>query len=396
MMAGQIIARGAGTWLVRVFTGRSPDGKRKYINKTIHGTKKEAQNWLNKALRDHDLGIAVKPANDSLHQFLESWLESVAKKKLRPKTFAGYREALQRYVLPVLSGRPLAKISPLEIQSLYNAMHERGLSARTIQYTNMILKQALAKAVEWRMLTFKPCQGVTLPRQQRKEMQALAPEQTARFIAAAKPDRYGVLFELAISTGMRPSEYSALKWSDLNLLTGQLSVSRSLDFLPGGGWEISDNKTAGSRRTIKLWASVTQSIREHRTRQSAEREAAGESWVDHDFVFTNEVGGPVNRNNLTKRNFRRVLKAAGLPEIRLYDLRHTAATTALAAGVPVKVVSEMLGHASVAITLDIYSHVLPHMQDEAAQKMESLVFGAPPIPAEKSGKRHTIGTQRPN
>jgi integrase len=195
---------------------------------------------------------------------------------------------------------------------------------------------------------------------------------------------------------MRPSEYCALKWADLDFWSGQLSVCRSLDFLPGGGWECSDNKTARSRRTIKLWASVAQTLRSHRTQQGLERDAAGESWQDHDFVFTNELGGPVNRNNLAKRNFRRVLKAADLPQIRLYDLRHTAATTALAAGVPVKVVSEMLGHASVAITLDIYSHVLPHMQDEAAQKMESLVLGGEPAVERKSGKRHTIGTQRPN
>ena len=246
-MAGQIIARGEGTWLVRVFTGLSSEGKRQYLNKTIHGTKKEAQAWLNKALRDRDLGVAVRPAQDTLGEFLKSWLENVAQKKLRLKTYEGYRAALQRYVLPMLSGRPLAKISSLEIQSLCNEMHERGLSARTIQYTNMILKQALAKAVEWHMLVFNPCQGVTLPRQQRREMQALAPDQTARFIAAAKADRYGVLFELAVTTGMRPSEYSGLRWSDVNFASSQVSICRSLDFLPGGGWECSDNKTARSR-----------------------------------------------------------------------------------------------------------------------------------------------------
>ncbi len=115
MMDGQIIARGEGKWLVRVFLGRAPNGKRQYLNKTVHGTKKDAQTWLTKTLRDRDLGIAVRPANDTLHEFLESWLEGIAKKKLRPKTFVGYREVLQRYVLPILAGRPLAKISPIEI-----------------------------------------------------------------------------------------------------------------------------------------------------------------------------------------------------------------------------------------------------------------------------------------
>jgi len=395
-MAGQIIARGEGTWLVRVFRGRAADGKREYLNKTIRGTKKDAQAWLTKTLRDQDLGVAIKPAQESLGQFLEGWLETVAKQKLRPKTFAGYRDSLRRYVLPHLSARPIAKITTIEIQALYNAMRERGISPRTIQYANMILKQALQKAVEWHMLVFNPCAGVTLPRQQRKEMQALSPEQATRFIAAAKTDRYSAAFELAVSTGMRPSEYLGLKWTDVDLVNGQLSVNRSLDFLPGGGWVLSENKTLRSRRTIKLWANVVHSLREHRVRQQSGKIAAGDSWEHNDFVFPNEIGGPVNRNNLTKRNFHRVLAAAGLPRIRLYDLRHTAATTALAAGVSVKVVSEMLGHASVAITLDIYAHVLPHMQDEAAQKMELLVLGGTPKGAPKPGKRHTIGTQRPN
>jgi integrase len=150
---------------VRVFLGRSPQGKRDYLNKTVRGTKKDAQAWLTKTLRELDLGIAVKPAQDTVGDFLKKWLESVSKPKVRPKTFEGYQEALERYVLPTLMGRPMAKLTSLEIQALYNEMAERGLSPRTIQYANMILKQALAKAVEWRMLVFNPCDGVTLPRQ---------------------------------------------------------------------------------------------------------------------------------------------------------------------------------------------------------------------------------------
>lgn len=325
-MAGQIISRGKRTWLVRIYLGRDENGKRKYLNKTIHGTKKEAQAWLSATLRDRDLGVAVRPAQQTLNEYLDRWLESAAKARVRPKTFAGYQDVLRRYVRPELGGRPLSKITPVEIQALYNRLSESGLSPRTIQYTNMILKQAYKQAIQWRLLAFNPCDGVSLPRQVRHEMKVLSPDQARRFLAVARQDRYGPLFELALTTGLRPSEYAALKWSDLDLERGVVSINRSIEFLPGGGWRFAENKTNRSRRTVKLLPSVVRALAEHRVRQEAEREAAGERWADHGLVFTNETGGPLDRHNLARRNLRRILEAAGLPRIRLYDLRHTAAT----------------------------------------------------------------------
>jgi integrase len=393
-MAGQIIARGENTWLVRIYVGRDETGTRKYLNKTIHGTKKDAQRWLTATLRDQDMGLSVQPRQGTLNDYLDRWLESCAKSKVRTKTFAGYQEVLNRYVRPKLGARPLAKLSPLEIQAQYEQMSESGLSPRTVQYTNMILNQALGQAVKWRMLFHNPCDSVSVPRQQRKEMAVLAPDQARRFIAASKQDRYSALFHLAITTGMRPSEYCALKWPDLDLDKQTVSINRSIDSLPGGGWEFAENKTGRSRRQIKLQGTVAEASREHRRLQEEEKAAAGERWLGLDLVFTNELGGPVDRHNLAQRNFRRILKTAALPQIRLYDLRHTAATLALAAGVPIKVVSEMLGHTSTAFTMDVYCHVLPHMQEEAADKVERLLMGDEPEREPQPGKRHTIGTQR--
>jgi integrase len=374
-MAGQIIPRGERTWLVRVFIGRdSATSKRQYQSKTIHGTKKDAQRYLTESLRDRDMGIVVEPETAGLGRYLDKWLETSAKPRLRDRTLNDYQKLLARYVRPELGGRPLAKIRPLEIQALYQGMQERGLSARTVRYTHAVLHSALSQAVKWRMLAQNPAQHVDLPRQQRKERPVLTPDQTRLFLEEAKHHRLGIMFAVAVTAGLRPSEYLALKWSDLDFATATLSVSRSLDWRRGGGWQFQDTKRTGSRRTIRLQNSVCAMLQQHRPDQAKERSEAGEKWQETGLIFTTRSGGPLEERNIAQENFVRILTSAGLPSIRLYDLRHTAATNALIAGVPPKVVSEMLGHASVAFTLDVYAHVLPNMQEQAAAQVEALLF----------------------
>jgi len=389
-MAGQIISRGKNVWLVRFYLGRDEAGKRIYLNKTIHGPRKAAQAWLNQRLTERDAGVAVKPAQQTLNEYLDRWLETAAKPRVRPKTLVGYQSVLDCHIRPALGSRPLSKITPLEVQQAFQAMQEKGLSARTIEYARMILKQAFKQAIQWRLLTFNPCDGVPIPRRERREMQALSPEQARRFLAVVRGTRYGALFELALTTGLRPSEYLALKWEDIDFERGTLSVVRSLDAEPGGGYRLEETKTRNSRRVVKLLPGVLSALVEHRQAQQRQREEAGERWREQGFVFTNGQGGPLDGHNLARRHLPRILEEAGLPQIRLYDLRHTAATLALSAGVPVKVVSEMLGHSSVALTLDVYSHVLPHMQEDAARRMAALLGDSGD---DLAAKRHTTGTQ---
>lgn len=253
-------------------------------------------------------------------------------------------------------------------------MQENGLSSRTIRYTHMVLRQALAQAVKWRLLPFNPADAVELPRQQRKEMRAMTPEEVRAFLTEAEGDRYGTLFLLAVTSGLRPSEYLALKWEDINLKKGLLAVRRTV---AREGRTFEEVKTPRSRRTVKLQGHVVAQLHQHRKRQAEIRLQAGERWRDHGLVFTSEIGTPIMQRNLVRRHFEPICRRAGLDGLRLYDLRHTAATLALAAGVPAKVISEQLGHASVAFTLDVYSHVLPNMQDDAAQRVEALLFGPP-------------------
>ncbi|MEO8053430.1 MAG: tyrosine-type recombinase/integrase, partial [Acidobacteriota bacterium] len=352
---------------MRIFLGRDAEtGKRSYRNHTVHGTKKDAQRYLTATLRDRDLGTFAEPSSDPLGQFLDRWLETAAKPKLKTKTFRDYQNILTRYVRPSLAKRPLVDVTPLDLQAIYKDIQVRGLSARTVRYTHAVVRSALQQAVKWRMLTSNPADAVELPKQSRKEVQVLSAEQTRAFLKAANKDRLGALFSLAVTAGLRPSEYLALKWPDLNLGAGTIRVVRSLDWFHGGGWEFAETKRPRSRRTIKLQTHVISALRAHRTTQDKLRCDAANRWTENDLIFTTRTGGPLDERNVAQQDFVRVLKAANLPtNFRLYDLRHTAATLALEAGVQPKVVSEMLGHASAAFTLDVYSHVLPHMQESA-------------------------------
>jgi integrase len=376
--AGQIIARGERTWLVRVFMGRDAEsGKRKYHNKTIHGTLRDAQAYLNRSQRERDLGMFFEPTRMSLDQYLDKWLETAAKPKLRAKTHRDYEALLKRYVRPELGTRSVSKIEPLDIQTLYCSMQERGLSARTVRFTHAVLRASLHQAVKWRLIPVNPAESVDLPRQAKGEIQVLTPQQARDFLEAAKQDRYSVLFALALTTGMRPSEYLALKWPDIDCRKGTVSVTRTLEPIKGGGWQFADTKRARSRRVIKLQDWVLELLKTQRSTAPKEAPGSGVPAEAADLIFTNTNGNALNERNLVLRNFQSILDRAKLPRIRLYDLRHTAATLALAAGVPAKVVSEQLGHASVAFTLDTYSHVLPHMQDAAAAQVEALLLDAP-------------------
>ena len=373
---GQIIERGERVHLVRVYLGRDDTtGKRRYTNKTIHGTKKDAQMWLNATLREIDLGIYVEPAGESVNAYLDKWLDAAAKPRLRQRTFEDYTALLRRYVRDEIGHVKLSMLRPLDIQQLYSKMQMQGLSARVVRYTHAVLSSALKQAVQWGMISRNPAQLVQLPKQTRKEMHALSSEEVSRFLSACKTDRYGILFAFAITTGMRPEEYFALQWKDIDLEHGNVIVRRVLVRLTGGGWRFEEPKTARSRRNLPIPATMKKQLVQHRRSQLEEQMRIGSEYNKQDFVFATETGEPLMLQNLSVRHFKPALKNAGLSSsIRLYDLRHTCATLLLMAGENPKVVSERLGHASITLTLDTYSHVLPGMQKAAAEKLENLVF----------------------
>jgi len=371
---GQIITKSKNNHLVRVYVGTDADGKRRYHSKVIRGTKKDALRYQTSVLSDLDRGTFIEPSKETLNEYLDRWLNTSAAPRLRERTLRDYRSLLARYVRPVLGHKMLPAVMPLDIQDLYTSMLESGLSPRTIRYTHAVLSSALKQAVKWQLLPRNAAEYVDLPRQKRTEMYAMSKDEVASFLATAKEDRWGTLFLLAVTTGMRPGEYMGLQWKDVNLDEGMIHVNKSL-VRNKSEWRFDEPKTAKSRRTVKLAPTVVKSLRAHRSKQAAERLRAGIRYQDYDLVFATDTGQPLESRNLIKRHFKPVLKQAGLREtIRLYDLRHTCATLLLAAGEHPKIVSEMLGHASIQLTLDTYSHVLPDMQQGAVAKLEDMLF----------------------
>src|SRR5215213_734061 len=376
-MAGQIIKRGDRTWLVRIFMGRDAKGKQIFHHKTIHGTKKDAEQYRNKAIREKDLGTFIEPSPITVDDYMKMWLETAARPRLRDNTYREYEGLLCRYVSPTLGGKRLSDVRPLDIQSLYASMSEKNLSARTVRFTHSVLSSAFKQAVRWRMLLQNPCGSVELPRKVSQEMRSLTPIEAARFLAEAASDRWIALFVLALTTGLRPSEYFGLKWSDVDLEHGLVTVQRSLIWrsYKSGDWYFGEPKTPRSRRRIPLPASVVRALSEHRRRQAEGRLKAGAAYRNLDLVFATSEGQPLIRLNVIQKHFKPILKRAKLPEtLRLYDLRHTCATLLLAANENPKVVSERLGHSSITLTMDVYSHVLPDMQQGASDKLEGILF----------------------
>lgn len=377
-MAGQIIKRGDKTWLVRIFMGRDGSGKRRYMNKTVRGNKKDAEGYLSKTQTQISSGTFVEPSFLTIDEYLDKWLDAAARPRLSERTLADYSEVLKRYVRPKLGSKTLSQLQPLEIQELYSEMQERKLSARTVRGTHVVLSSALKQAVRWRMLFVNPAQSVELPKRTRREMKALSPGEATAFLEAAREDPHGLVFALGLVTGMRPEEYLALQWKDIDLQQGTATVQRTLCWRrqKGGGWYFGEPKTSQSRRTVPLPASIVRELGHHKARQAQTRLKMGGDYQTLDLVFATATGGPLHSDNLATRNFRAIRERAKLPaSITPYSLRHTCATLLLLAGENPKVVSERLGHSSIVMTLDTYSHVLPSMQQAATEKLEKMLFG---------------------
>jgi integrase len=354
--------------LVRVYVGLNHETRRRrYVNRTVRGSFHSAQQYLNAKITECEESRELDGVHLTLDQYLDRWLELAARPKLRTKSLADYQSLLCRHIRPALGECELSRVAPLDFQSAFHEMHEKKLSPRTVGYTHAILHAALEQAVRWRLLGRNPASGVEIPKPARAEMRVLPPQDARRFLEYALPTRYGVLFVLALTTGLRPSEYLALRWSDIDWQDETVTVMRTLE--KGRGWTFAPTKRALSRRQVKLESWVARRLRHLYMR---ERSIPDLSPLSARPIFRTHRDQPINSDYLA-REFKRLLREAGLPQMRLYDLRHTAATLALAAGVSAKVVSEQLGHASSAFTLDVYAHVLPHMQAEAADRVEALL-----------------------
>lgn len=370
-MAGQLIKRGDRLWLARVFVGRDAQGKRKYFNQTVHGTKKEADSVLRDLLSRRDRnGLRVAPKS-TVDEYLDSWLETTAAPSVRPQTLDDYTCTLTRYVRPHLGTLPLAKVSPVEVRAMLVKLGEHGLGPRTIRKAHEVLRNALEAAVADGLLPTNPARGrlvqKALPKMEEKQRQTVPAEKVPPFIAAAKTERLGALFVVMLFGGLRPEEALALRWEDFR--ADAIHIHRVLVDRDGLPLTFGPPKTKKSGRAVVLPNVAVEALRDHKRRQAAEQLRAGEAWKGQGLIFCNEIGEPL-RQDQTRTSFQRIRKGAGLPPLRIYDLRHSTASLLLELGEDLKVVSERLGHSTIVLTANVYGHISRGMQERAAAKLD--------------------------
>ena len=300
--------------------------------------------------------------------YLERWFETSVRGSVRESTYESYRRQVRRYVVPAIGGVKLKSLSAMHVQGMYRSMLDRGLSSRTVQYTHAVLHRAVKQAMRWGLVPRNVCEDVDRPQLKRDEIQPLDREQTRRLLQAAKDNRLYALYVVAVTAGLRPGEMLALRWNDMDLEAGTLRINRALS-----DSEFAAPKTPRSRRKIELSDTARVALRAHREGQLEERMKKGGLWQDHGLVFPSTVGTPLSHRNVV-RSFKALLKHADLPVgTRLYDLRHTCATLLLNSNVHPKYVQELLGHASIAQTLDTYSHVLKGMDGGIGGAMDEAL-----------------------
>ncbi len=370
---GSIYRRKDGRWTAEISL---EGGKSKFL---YGKTRKEVQEKLKTALYEQQKGMLVTGPQQKVDQFLTHWLENVHKSSIRARTYERYEEIIRLHLVPGIGHHQLQKLSPQHLQSFYTKKLEEGLSTTTVISFHNVLHKALETAVRWNLLARNTCDLVSPPRRKRFEIQPLSMQQIHQLLVAARGHRLEALFILALATGMRRGELIALKWQDLDLEKGTLQVRRILTRIPsklaGKGFEEAEPKTDKGRRSIVLPAFTVEALKQHRLRQREARLKAGPAWQDHDYVFCTSIGTHLNPTRDVLDVLKSLLEKAGLPDIRFHDLRHSSATMLLGMKVHPKIVQEILGHSQINITMDIYSHVLPTMQEEAMSKINEALQG---------------------
>ncbi len=378
--AGRVYRKGSG-WAFRVDVA-APGAARKQVAKQGFPTKRAAQQALDELKVAVGAGTWVAPSRITLAEYADSWIAAQEVRGLRPTTRADYADKLRLHVLPALGDRALQSITPTDLDTLYAALLSGGrkdgvgggLSPRTVRAVHVVVGRLLADAQRQGVVPRNPAKLASPPSPtaaRAPEMTVWTPAELGRFLDATADDDLATLWRLLAMTGLRRGEACGLRWEDLDLDAGTLNVRRAIVLVDHQPIE-SGPKTARSRRTVNLDAGTVAALRAHRARQLEVRMLVGAGWVETDAVFADPVGVPVRPDYVSKR-FRRAALGAGVPVIRLHDLRHTHATHLLAAGVNARIVSERIGHSSVGFTLDVYGHVLPGQQADAAAAAAALV-----------------------
>lgn len=369
-MRGSIEQRSPGSWRLRYDGPPNAAGKRKQVTETVKGTKKEAEKVMRERLATIESGNYVARHRETVAQFMESWLSGYASTHTSPRTVMGYKGNIQRYIIPCLGGVLIQNLRPHYVQDLHRWMLEKGLSNQSVVHAHRVLSEALKHAVAWGMIPKNPAASVSPPRPEAKGVQVPAMDVVKRFLVAAQDSPFLDAFKLALYTGMRRSELTGLRWEGVDFAAKTLRVTGTLQRVTGKGLLSGQPKTKTSRRAIDLGKSAVDLLHSVRGKQLALQAELGDLYQNEaGYVFTDQLGNAIDSNRLS-RDFHRIVKAAGLSDVSLHTLRHFHASLLLADGASIKLIAERLGHANAAITLNVYSHLLPGLQRQAAEALD--------------------------
>jgi integrase len=376
---GHLRERSPGHWAIVIDVRDPQTGKRRRRWHSFTGTKREAQFEAARLISEQKNGTAVEPSRLTLAAFFERWIEHM-QGQVSPRSHERYAELCRKNLAPLLGGLTLTKLQPAHISAAYAKAltsgrwdGSGGLSARTVVHMHRVLREALQQAVRWQMLPRNPADACKPPRVERRPMQTYDLAQTAELLAAIRGTRFFIPVVFAVLCGLRRGEIAALRWGQVDLEKGQLAVVQSAE-QTRAGVRYKDPKS-GRTRTIALSGIVVEELRAHRIKQAQELLRLGLRATDATFVCTREDGQPLQPLTLT-HDWDRKLAKTPLPRIRFHDLRHAHATHLLSSGVHPKVASERLGHSKIGITLDLYSHVLPGMQEDAVARVDDALRAA--------------------
>lgn len=363
---GSIYERADGRWCAQVPVAF---GERRFL---YGRTRAEVKRKLDDTMKLVDAGLPLPPQRETVGSFLTAWLDG-QRSRVRDRTWLRREGLIRLHALPQIGRIPLARLQPQHIEQLLADRRAAGLGDYSVHQLRAVLHRAFEQAVRWGLVPRNVIHLVDAPRVSRRDMTVLSAEEVRRLLDAAAGGPLEALLALAVTTGLRRGELLALRWRDVDLERRTLRVTGSLQRGVDGKVRITEPKTARSRRQVELSSLAVEALHRHRAEQNERRLGLGEEWHDHDLVFPNPLGLPQDGSNMLAGQFLPLLRRAGLPRVRFHDLRHTAATLMLGRGVHPKIVSEVLGHSTISITLDLYSHVTPTMQRAAAQAMDDVL-----------------------
>jgi integrase len=373
-MKGYYRKRGT-KWSFTVDVGRDDQGKRKQKTMSGYKTKKEAEKACAELITQIEKGLYFEETRDTFGSFFSEWLENVAKPKVRDRTYAGYFSASSKRILPTFGHMKLTEIKPVHVLKFYNQLTEEGLSPEYIKYLQSMLKNTFSTALKWQLIQNNIMDHVDSPRIKRKEKQVWTIEQVNQFLEYAKTKKYHwyMVYLIAIYTGMRRGEILGLRWKDIDMDEGKLSINQTLGYVKGKGIVVQEPKTSRSHRLISISDYLIKELRASKLSQQKIRLQHGLPFSVDDFVVSHDDGSPVNPQYTYNHFIKTVKGVEGLPVIRFHDLRHTHATIMLKLGEHPKIVSERLGHSSIQMTLNLYSHVTYDMQKESSDRFEKAL-----------------------